>query len=352
MIEIIPNWHPVFVHFTVGLLAASTLVFLAALLLKPSALKTEAETAALWMLWLGAGFTILTVAAGLYAYATVGHDDPSHAAMKEHRNLALPTAAAFLALAVYSLMRVRRKKILPAFFPWLMLAAAVLLGVTAWHGAELVYRHGLGVMALPQAEGEGHGHDTADESMATDMRTPMEAEGDGHGHDVADKGMAMDMETPMETQGEGHDHDAADEGMAMDMGTPMEVAADRSTPEGTVEAFHAALKHGDAAAAKESLDPDVLIYESGYAERSAAEYAGHHLPADMDFAGTMDHAVITRAIQRMGDLAVVTSEGQTRGMYKDKAYDLLSTETVILKRAGGGWVITHIHWSSHPDDRE
>lgn len=304
MIEIIPNWHPMLVHFTVGLLSASTFLFLARFLMKPGAFKTQAETAALWMLWLGAGFTVLTVAAGFYAFTTVGHDAPSHAAMKEHRNLGLPTAAVFLALAGYSFARFRKSKPLPGFFPWAMAAAAILLGVTAWHGAELVYRHGLGVMSLPEVEGEGHSHD------------------------AAEGGPAMTMNT--------------------DMSAPMQMAADLATPEGTVAAFHAALKHGDGAAAQALLDPAVLIFESGYVERSAAEYAGHHLPADMAFSGAMSQTVTSRTVEWVGEVAVVTSETRTQGTYKDKAYDLVGTETMTLRRSGEGWLITHIHWSSRP----
>lgn len=50
-------------------------------------------------------------------------------------------------------------------FIGLLLAAGVLLASTAWHGGELVYRHGLGVMSLPQPEGEGHDHEHTDNQM-------------------------------------------------------------------------------------------------------------------------------------------------------------------------------------------
>ena len=36
--------------------------------------------------------------------------------------------------------------------------AVLLMGVTAYKGGELVYRYGIGVMALPEASGSGHGH--------------------------------------------------------------------------------------------------------------------------------------------------------------------------------------------------
>lgn len=73
MIEIIPNWHPILVHFTIGLLAISTALYAAGFALKKVSLLITAR----WNLWLGALITIGTVAAGLYAYNTVAHDGMS-----------------------------------------------------------------------------------------------------------------------------------------------------------------------------------------------------------------------------------------------------------------------------------
>lgn len=47
-----------------------------------------------------------------------------------------------------------------------------------------------------------------------------------------------------------------------------------------------------------------------------------------------------------GDLAWVASEGRTRGRYKDRDIDRITTETMILRRVGGVWRIVHVHWSS------
>jgi len=119
-------------------------------------------------------------------------------------------------------------------------------------------------------------------------------------------------------------------------------------PAETVDAFHQALKGGDGEAALALLDQSVLIYESGYAERSAEEYASHHLPADMAFSGAMSDQVLEREIAILGAVATVSSEVRTSGTYKDKDYNILGTETMVLKWDGAGWKITHIHWSSHP----
>ena len=36
------------------------------------------------------------------------------------------------------------------------------------------------------------------------------------------------------------------------------------------------------------------------------------------------------------------------GIYKGKALDEVTTETMLLRRTGAGWKIIHIHWSSAP----
>jgi ketosteroid isomerase-like protein len=113
-----------------------------------------------------------------------------------------------------------------------------------------------------------------------------------------------------------------------------------------VEAFHAALVRGDAAAARALLADNVLIFEAGSVERSAAEYGGHHMPGDMAFAKAVPGIVTNRSGDSDGNTAWIASEGRTTGNYKGKPVDRLSTETMVLVRMGDAWRIRHIHWSS------
>ena len=169
MVEVIPNWRPILVHFSVALLSVAVLLSLAVLFVGSDSLKAQWQTVAQWNLWLGVGFVIVTVLSGVYAYNTVAHDTPSHIAMTEHRNVALVTAILFLVLAVWSIKRARAGLATGSALASALLVGLVLLGATAWLGGELVYRHGLGVMALPKAEnhdhshegGEAHSHDTS-----------------------------------------------------------------------------------------------------------------------------------------------------------------------------------------------
>ncbi|MBK9574454.1 MAG: nuclear transport factor 2 family protein [Rhodoferax sp.] len=113
-----------------------------------------------------------------------------------------------------------------------------------------------------------------------------------------------------------------------------------------VQAFHGALASGNQAGATELLAPEVTIYESGYVERSRAEYAGHHLPEDIAFAKTATSKVLQQTERRDGNLAVVWAETETKAMIKGKVVRILGTETTLLQRTGDSWAIVHVHWSS------
>lgn len=113
-----------------------------------------------------------------------------------------------------------------------------------------------------------------------------------------------------------------------------------------VDAFHAALSEGDQRAAAEYLSDEALIFEGGGVERSKAEYASHHLPADAAFAGATTRTVTRRVGHAIDDLAWIASEAKTTGTYKGQPINSVSTETMVLRRTDAGWRIVHIHWSS------
>ncbi len=200
MPEIIPNVHPIFVHFTVALLSLSVGLYVITPFIK-SPLKEQWETVAKWALWFGAGITIITGIAGLYAYNTVAHDTPSHAAMTDHRNWAIATIILFLALASWSIIWARKGKTLGTIFIVCMVIAGVVLASTAWRGGEVVYRYGLGVMSLPKAEGEGHSHSHADgggHALGSNVKTQH--------NDINEKDMDFGGMDSMLDDNDGHDH--------------------------------------------------------------------------------------------------------------------------------------------------
>ena len=52
---IIPNWHPVFVHFTVALVIVSAMVHVAHVMVEKESLLIKTATVANWNLWAGGG---------------------------------------------------------------------------------------------------------------------------------------------------------------------------------------------------------------------------------------------------------------------------------------------------------
>lgn len=193
MIEVLPNWHPVFVHFSVSLLTLSVLAFFVSNVARTYNAQFQARLFGRWCLWLGVAFSVATVAAGMYAYYTVNHDTPSHVVMTTHRNLAIGTFFVFFILSIWSIVNYRSDFEEGKSFLITSLIGLVLLFVTAWHGGELVYRYGLGVESIPQKTGQGHDHGAHDhgtppsnqsESLMdnTGMVTPSEKTADDHPH--------------------------------------------------------------------------------------------------------------------------------------------------------------------------
>lgn len=195
MIEIIPNWHPVFVHFTVAMFSLATLFYVLSHLTGNSELQKQWLVVAKWNLWLGAVISIVTVAAGWQAYNSVDHDTPSHLAMTDHRNWAMATFVFFLLLAVWSVVLHKANVVKNWFFVTLLLIASGALTSTAWRGGEVVYRYGLGVMSLPKVEGEGHDH--------------VHADGAGHGKSGEKSDEAMSA-TSEKSNKQSHGHDDID----------------------------------------------------------------------------------------------------------------------------------------------
>jgi uncharacterized membrane protein len=160
---ILPNWHPILVHFSIALLSVSVVLFVVSYFVKDDFVKHRYALVAAWNFRIGAVITIFTVLAGWYAYNTVGHNAPSHAAMTVHRNWALATFAWLVLLTVWLFVLRRRDQQPTRFFVAGSVILLAGLAVTGWHGGELVYRYGLGVLSMPAAErsrhDHGHGHD-------------------------------------------------------------------------------------------------------------------------------------------------------------------------------------------------
>ncbi len=144
MPDIVPNWHPAAVHFPIAL-GMTTVLLLVAARLNPA--HAGFSAAARLLLPLAAISAVIAAALGWHAFGTVEHDAAGHAVMTRHRNWALG-ATVFLALLALWDGRRRRvgQAVHDALLPAMLLLAGA-LAVTGWLGGEMVYRHGVGVMA-------------------------------------------------------------------------------------------------------------------------------------------------------------------------------------------------------------
>ena len=158
LVEIIPNWHPIYVNFAVALICVSALCFFIGYLFHKRTLGKELLITARWCLWLGAIAIIVAVIAGFIAFYSVAHDAASHIAMTTHRNWAIATLILVLIVTIWSSWLYLKNKFIGAWFVLVMIVTAILLMTTAWHGAEVVFRHGIGVQSLPKLIDEGHDH--------------------------------------------------------------------------------------------------------------------------------------------------------------------------------------------------
>jgi ketosteroid isomerase-like protein len=115
----------------------------------------------------------------------------------------------------------------------------------------------------------------------------------------------------------------------------------------TVDSFQKRLAQGDTNGAAQLLDPAVLIFEGGGAEKSRDEYAAHHLKSDAEFLKNAEVRQLSRTGNGVGDFAWVATESELKATGA-KPVDLITTETMILQRGPDGWRVAHIHWSSRP----
>jgi ketosteroid isomerase-like protein len=118
-------------------------------------------------------------------------------------------------------------------------------------------------------------------------------------------------------------------------------------PADAVDAFHAALKAKDTAAALSLLDRDLVVFEFGVVDPTVEAYAFQHLPFDIDVAATLQWQIESRRVGGEGDVRWVLTAYHVTGRQSDGSpIDQITLETMILRRHSGLFRIAHMHWST------
>jgi len=88
-------------------------------------------------------------------------------------------------------------------------------------------------------------------------------------------------------------------------------------------------------------------YQGGEVEGFRAEYQAHHPASDIAFLKTAKVDLVQRSGNESGDTAWVNSDTGILGKSsKGRDIDVLSIETVLLRKTPEGWQIKHLRWSS------
>lgn len=197
MPEIIPNLHPLIVHFPIALISVSAIFHVTAIATRGKACATHCSVLAHTTLWLGALAALPTVFFGWQAFNSVNHDEAGHAAMLLHRAWGLATLALLVVLAGWDFWRSKADAMPSWWFAGAVIGAWGMVAATAWHGGELVYRHGLGVLSLPAAELGQHGHEHGSVMKDAEHADVMSTE---------DRGQELLHEQPHEHPHDKHAH--------------------------------------------------------------------------------------------------------------------------------------------------
>lgn len=184
--KIIPNVHPAIVHFPIALTFMSLLFGIAAAFKRQTQLGEYFTAYTHFTLWLSAFFGLIAVLFGWLAFNSVNHDEGGHLAMLTHRSWAIPTVAGLIGFAVWDIIKNGYKRAISISTITLLFVLSLGIGITAWLGGEVVYRHGIGVLSLPASGGHnhaGHHHGEASESAI-----PAQGNHSGHQHESSSEG--------------------------------------------------------------------------------------------------------------------------------------------------------------------
>jgi mono/diheme cytochrome c family protein len=241
----------------------------------------------------------------------------------------------------------------PAQQFWIIKHGLKMSGMPAWgltHDDERIWSMVAFLRKLPEltpaaykelvaSGGGGHHHDGMEHGDSE-----AKASGEEKAHEHPNTESRAGAPPPEKSPAKPHDHSTHSHAPKP---APVQLPPAALNAAETVDSFQKRLAQGDTNGAAQLLDPSVLIYEGGGAEKSRDEYASHHLKSDADFLKDAEVRQLSRTGNAVGDFAWVATESELKSVGA-KPIGLITTETMILQRGPDGWRVKHIHWSSRP----
>jgi uncharacterized membrane protein len=133
--QIIPNFHPIVVHFPIALTIIAFLLSIAAYARRSHPVSAQLAAAGHFTLWLAAIGAAAAVLFGWLAFNSVNHDDAGHAAMLLHRSWAIPTAIGLILLASWDAWKYRINELISVPMLFLLFLLSQAIAVTGcWEG--------------------------------------------------------------------------------------------------------------------------------------------------------------------------------------------------------------------------
>lgn len=122
-------------------------------------------------------------------------------------------------------------------------------------------------------------------------------------------------------------------------------AEDSANVRGTLLTFAGEFERGALIGLERLFDPNVVVFESGRADRGWAAYRDHHLAPEIEALRDRSLELDDLGMRIVGGVAWVTFHYRLTAESAAGPVSARGVGTAVLERRGGLWLITHLHLS-------
>src|ERR1700722_7366947 len=140
LMNVVPGWHPIAVHFPLALVVTAAFFLVAARLLRQERYAATLATVGTWNLCVGAVAALFALATGLAAVLHLQAGEAAHQAISLHMKWAVGTTLALSLLVVWRCAGSAQESRPSWIFMLLLLVATGSLIVTGYRGGQNVYQ--------------------------------------------------------------------------------------------------------------------------------------------------------------------------------------------------------------------